>query len=57
MPNTVLSAPPNFQTLRRACSDINGGQAEWEIAHPDFCRIEDATLLLANPALGSYLRP
>ena len=35
----------------------NGGWAEWAIAHPVFGRIEGAALLLAHPALDSYLRP
>ena len=43
---------------------VNGGWAEWAIAQPGFGRIEGAAgqrrcaaLLLAHPALGSYLRP
>ena len=44
--------------------DVNGGWAEWAIDHPGFDRIEGAAgqrlraaLLLAHPALDSYLRP
>ena len=36
---------------------VTGGWAGWAIAHPIFSKIEGIALLLADPALGSQLRP
>ena len=36
---------------------VTGGRVGWKIALPDFDRIEDAALLLAQPACGNNLRP
>ena len=56
-----FSTPRKTPTLFRG---VNGGWTEWAIAHPGFGRIAGTTgqwrsvaLLLAHPALGSYLRP